>query len=145
MRDYTREELLALTPEVYLEEGYLDADGALRRELLSDYATAAATQLLAAELSPQELALTVEGVRQVLPLHEGTPAERLHAAVEEALMVVARAIRQPNNAGMVGWLGQCASVVETEAELDGFIAHLRAVVQLYGLIAGAQPEASPPS
>jgi hypothetical protein len=142
MRDYTREELLQLTPEIYLAAGYVDAAGALRPEFLTDFATAAANQLVLAELSPQELALTYEGIRQILPQHDGDPAARLHAATEEALAVVARAIQQPNNEGMVDWLSKCASIVETAAELDGFMAHLQAVMRLYGLLAASLPDSS---
>jgi hypothetical protein len=143
MRDYTRDELLKLTPAVYLADGYLGTDnGKLRREFLGDFATAAATQLLAAGLSPQELAFTVEGIRQILPMHEGPPPDRLRATVEEALLVVARAIRQPSNEGMVKWLSECASVVETPAELDGFIAHIQAVMRLYALLVGSLPDSS---
>jgi len=68
MQARTRDDLLTLTPDVYLRDGYRDAAGAVRPALLSDCATAAATQLLAAEASPQELALTLEGVRQLLPV-----------------------------------------------------------------------------
>src|SRR5438034_430262 len=126
MRDLTRDDLLQLKPSAYLAEGYVDSRGELRREFLSDYATAAATQLMAGELSPQELAFTVEGIRLVLPQHEGPPQERLRAALEECLLVVARAIRQENNQGLVEWLSQCASAVESDADLKGFLAHVQA-------------------
>ena len=143
MREYTREELMGLTAERYLAEGFLDAAGEVRPELLGDYATAAATQLLAAELSPQELAFTVEAIRLLLPQHEDeAPADRLHASLEEALLTVARAIQQPNNGGMVHWLSECAAAVGTPAELDGFMEHLQAVMRLYALVAASQPDSS---
>ena len=44
MRTYTREELLALTPQIYLSEGYLDRMGRPHPELAADFATAAACQ-----------------------------------------------------------------------------------------------------
>lgn len=111
MRAFTRAEWLDLRPGIYLAEGYVGPDGALRPDFLSDYATAAATQLMADDLSPQELAFTVEGIRLVLPMHQGTPAERLAGAIDECLLVVARAIQQENNEGMVQWLSECASAV----------------------------------
>lgn len=140
MREYTRQQWIELTPAIYLAEGYLGSDGALRPDFLGDYATAAANQLLLAEVSPQELALTYEGIRQLLPMYEGTPGERLASAYEEALLVVARAIRQENNGGLVNWLNECAARVRTQAELDGFMAHVAAVMRLYGVLVAAMPD-----
>jgi len=136
MQARTRDDLLTLTPDVYLRDGYRDAAGAVRPALLSDCATAAATQLLAAEASPQELALTLEGVRQLLPVQDaiGTAA-RLGAALDEALQVVAGAIRQPNNAGLVRWIGACAAGVRTEADVDGFLRHVEAALRQHALLA----------
>ncbi len=91
----TRQDLLALPPERYLQDGYLGPDGLIRAAFLSHYATAASTQFLAAELSPQELALTAEAVRQVLPLEGGAPHDRAMAAAQEALGIVAHAIQHP--------------------------------------------------
>ena len=106
----TRDLMLRLTPEVYLARGYLDASGSLRRLLKGEVATAAAMQLMQAELSPQEFGLTVEGLRQLLPLHdEPTAPERLHATLQEAVEVVARIIQQPNNGGLVQWISACAT------------------------------------
>jgi len=140
MRDFTREQWLALKPEIYLADGFLDQTGALNNDFLSDYATAAAMQLLAAETSPQELAMTFEGLRLILPMHEGAAPVRLGAALDETLVVVARAMRQTNNEGMVNWLNQCASAVTTPAELDGFLAHVQTVMRLYGMMVAALPE-----
>ncbi len=142
MRAFTRQEWMDLRPEIYLADGYLDADGALRGDFLSDYATAAATQLMAAELSPQELAFAVEGLRQILPMHEGGPGDQLHAALDETLFVVARATQQTNNEGMVHWLSECAAAVGTAADLDGFMAHIQAVMRLYAILVVSQPDSS---
>lgn len=142
MHALTREDLLQLKPAIYLVGGYMDSEGKPRREFLSEYATAAATQLMAWDLSPQELALTVEGVRQILPMHHGAPLERLRAALDECLLVVARAIRQENNHGLVEWLSECASVVGTNADLDAFLAHIQAVMRLYALVVMSQPDSS---
>ena len=140
MREFTRQQWLELRPAIYLAEGYIGPDGALRPDFLGDYATAAANQLIAAELSPQELGLTYEGLRQLLPVHPGSPQQSLLGAFEETLLVVARAIRQENNGGLVNWLSECASVVTSQAELDGFMAHVRAVMRLYTIMAGAMPD-----
>lgn len=150
MPSLTRDDLLALTADRYCAGGYTGADGALRREFRAEYATAACTQFLAAELSPQELALTAEAVRQVLPLHDGPPGERANGAADEALSVVAHAIRQSNNEVLARWLKQCAVAVRTEADLQGFLAHLLATERQYALVAPlsqqalSQPASLPP-
>jgi hypothetical protein len=143
----TRDLMLRLTPEVYLARGYLDASGSLRRLLKGEVATAAAMQLMQAELSPQEFGLTVEGLRQLLPLHdEPTAPERLHATLQEAVEVVARIIQQPNNGGLVQWISACATAVTNEAELRGFMEHLDAVNRHYAvLVASSPPDPSPGS
>ena len=144
MRDYTSNELLALTPDRYLAHGYLDGNGALRPEIIGEYATAACTQLLAAECSPQELSLTVEAIVQVLPLQDQpTVPLRLADALEEALLVVSRAIQQGNNEGMVEWLIGCASAVQTEDDLQGFLQHMQVVNRQYALVAALLPSPSP--
>ena len=53
MRDYSREELLELSASRYLSGGFVDRSGKPLVELQTTYATAAATQFLDAELSPQ--------------------------------------------------------------------------------------------
>ncbi len=140
MQARTRDELLALTPDRYLREGYLDREGTLRPALLADYATAAATQLMAAEASPQELSLTLEGVRQLLPLQDGdAAAARLDAALDEALEVTSSAIQQPNNEGLAEWISACADGVRTEADLEAFLEHVEAVLRQHALLAAMLP------
>jgi hypothetical protein len=152
MRQYSRDELLALTPEHYLADGFLDAAGALRRELIGDAATAAATQLVAAGLSPQELAFTYEALRILLPRHaEGDARARIEAALGEALATVARMIRQPNNEGLVSWSRSCAAFVRRDAEIPAFLTHIQAVLRLHALIVNlpppdaAEPDGSSPA
>ena len=136
MPSMTREELLALTPDRYLAAGWTAPDGTPRRELVGIDATATSTRFLDAQLSPQELALPGEAVRQILP------KVRAHDAAMEALGLVAGAIRQPNNQVLARWLIDCADAVRTEADLAAFLAHLQATERQYGLIAGMS---SPPS
>ncbi len=140
MASFTRAELLALTPARYLADGYTTAEGAPRPQLMSEYATAASTRFLAAQLSPQELSLTAEAIRQVLPLHTGTTAARMHETLAEALAVVANAIRQPSNPALVDWLGQCTGVIRTPADLDAFLQHLLATERQYAMIAALTPD-----
>jgi hypothetical protein len=144
MPSYSREDLLALTPDRYLAAGFAQPDGSVRREFLADYATAAGTQFLAADLSPQELALTAEAVRQILPLRDGAPGSRARGSAAEALGVVAHAIQQPNNEVLAQWLTQCAAAVSTEADLQGFLAHLQAVERQYPLLVAFSPKVLPP-
>jgi len=142
MRSYTREDLLALTPSQYLADGYLDEAGRPRRELATDFATAAATQLLAAALPAQELAFTYEALRFVLPSHEGPPRERTRAAVDEALATTTRMTRQTNNEGLVRWLDDCVAAIRRPEDIDALLHHMQAVLRLYTVIA-AIPEPEP--
>ena len=103
MRGYSHAELLALTPDSYLEAGF---DGP---ELTGTHATAAAYQLLDGEVAPQELSFTATALDQVLGLHEGAPADRLAAALPEALALVERMIGQSNNERLLEWLWECAN------------------------------------
>ena len=139
LQDYSRADLLALTPDRYLADGYCDVSGAVRPELTGEYATAAATQLRRAEASPQEVSLTAEAVRQLLPLHMASSQDRLVAALEEALTLVARTLQQGNNEGLVNWLSGCAAAVRRQADIDGFLAHLQAVERQYAILAALQP------
>src|SRR6185369_11807580 len=106
IRDYTRAELLALTPGKYLANGFVDKKGKPVPELQNTYATAASTQLLAGDLSPQELAFTYEALKQTLSLHEGAPDKKAKAALDEALETVRGMIKQPNNPGLTKWINQ---------------------------------------
>ena len=142
MREFTRQQWLDLKPEIYLADGYIDQNGQLRTDFLADYTTAATTQLLAREVAPQELAFTFEAIRLLLPEQEGPPPERLYHAMKEALQVVARAIRQENNGGLVNWLNDCAAAVRNQADLDGFLAHVRAVMRRYAITAAVAPDGS---
>ncbi len=140
MRTLSRPDWLALLPELYLANGYLDEAGVPRPDFLGDYATAAANQLLVAEASPQEVSLTVEGLRLLVPLQNGTPGARLAAAIDECLLVVARAIRQENNGELVKWLSLCAAAVTTEADLKAFLAYVTATMRLYAMLVATLPD-----
>jgi len=131
---WDRSELLALTPLVYLRNGLRDEAGQLRPELQGVCATAAATQLEEAEASPQEVAATLEALRQVLPLHRGKPRKRLSAACAEALETVSMMYAKANNRGIVTWLDQCSTAVKTEDDINAFVDHFTAVVRQYGVI-----------
>ena len=135
MRSYTRGELLALTPSHYLAGGYLDESGQRRGELASDYATAAATQMLAAELPAQELAFTYEALRAILPMHDGPPTEHARAATAEALSLVTQMTRQTNNEGLVRWLDELVAAIRRPEDISAMMQHIQAVLRLYTVIA----------
>jgi tryptophan 2,3-dioxygenase len=147
MREMSRADYLALTPELYLAEGFRGPDGRVRPALLGENAMAAATQLADAQASPQELAFTYEAIRALLPLHDHEPdaAARLQAALAEALATVARMIRQPNNEGILTWSRTCAGSVREAADIDALLAHIQAVLRLLELIAQAEPPDEPAS
>lgn len=140
MRDYTRQELLELSASRYLSDGFIDPRGKPFAALQTTFATAAATQFLDAQLSPQELAFTYEALKQVLPLHAGIPSARLREAIAEALEVVRAMVKQPNNARLKQWLGECSTYVKTKADLEVFLEHFMAVLRQYTVIvAGVSP------
>src|SRR5262245_31732062 len=138
LRDYTRKDLLALTPAKYLAKGFVDANGKLRPELQNTAATAAGTQLLEGQLSPQELAFTYEALRQSLSLHQGPPPKRVAAALDEALETVRGMIRQPNNIALTKWIKECAASIKNASDIDAFLAHILAVLRQYGVIVASQ-------
>lgn len=132
----TREDMLEQTPDRYLADGFLDGSGQVRPELLGEYAMAAAVQLLEAELSPQELAFTLEAMKYTLPMAEGEPPPvQAMEALLEALTTVGRMIRQPNNEGLVRWSRDCAAHVRQAADIPAWLAHMGAVLKRLGLLA----------
>jgi hypothetical protein len=139
-RDLTHAELLELTPLEYLKAGYRGADGKIRPELLSTYATAACTQLEAAQASPQELSTTRESLRQVLPWHKEpvSATQRMAEALEEALSTTASLLGKENNPGIFEWTNRCAGAVRTKEDIDAFLAHFQAVVRQYAVIIGVK-------
>ncbi len=137
----TDADLLALTPEHYLARGYQargyqDPSGAPWPELRGAYVTAATIQLRQGELSPQELGLTTDAIVQIGQL---APDATLNATITEALALVARAIRQANNAALVHWLHTCADKVRTAQDRRAFLAHLQAVNRRYALVVSLRP------
>src|SRR5260221_6951450 len=138
IRDYSRAELLDLTPANYLANGFADGKGKPLPELQNTYATAAAMQLLAAELSPQELAFSYEALKHALPLHDRPAPEKARAALDEALETVRGMIKQPNNPGLTKWINQCATSVKSPADLEALLAHMLAVLRLYSVMVGSR-------
>lgn len=132
--DLTKAELLSMTPKVYLKDGFRDRDGRTRTALVSTSATAVATQMEAAEVSPQELSATLEALRQALPWHKGPVATAFPEAVEEALDLVSSMYGKDNNPGIVNWLDECTSFVVQPADIEDFLSHFMAVVRQYGAI-----------
>src|SRR4051794_13383122 len=101
--DLDRAALLAMTPAIYLAQGYRDAGGRPHPQLRSTWATAASTQLEQTETSPDELGATLAALEEVLPLHDGSAAERIAGASEEALLTVASLLEKENNPGIARW------------------------------------------
>ncbi len=139
MREMSREDMLALTPDRYLAAGWIDPSGRPRPELLTDDAVAAATQLQQGEVSPQELAYLLEALRQIMPLHDGAPRQRIASALEEALETVGRMIRQQNNEGLVRWALACAMTVRQTEDIDAMLRHMEAVLRHYAVLATLPP------
>ena len=139
MREYTKADLLALTPARYLAAGFVDGRGKPLTGLQAEFATAAATQLLVAELSPQELNYTYEALRQSLVVQGGAPPQKIHAAVQESLQTVGRMIQQPNNPGLAGWMHDCEARVKKAADIEAFLVHFLAVLRQYSVFVASLP------
>src|SRR4051794_18798855 len=114
--------MLSVTPADYLKDGFYNESGTLRPELTGMKAFAIASQFSQALTPPQEVTLTLEGLRQVLPLHAGEQAEQFAGSVTETLEMVARILGQANNARLKSWLNDCAPFVKTEADIEGFLS-----------------------
>jgi len=131
----TREQFLSLTPDVYLGDGLADSKGDIRPQLLGEYATAAVEQLLAGHLRLDELEATYQALVQTLPLHQGQTPERFLAAYNEALEIASMMMGgRENNEALLKWLHSCAPSVETEKDLEAFMAHFLAVFRQYAAI-----------
>ena len=139
-REYSKAELLSLTPGRYLKDGFLDDKGMPNPSLQTGYATAAATQLLAAGLSPQEFSFTYEALRQSLALQEGPAPKQARAALDEALETVRGMIRQTNNPGLTKWIIECVAAVTKMADIDALLLHCLAVLRQYSIIAASRPQ-----
>lgn len=139
MQDLTRTDLLQITPARYLKAGYVTGGGKPRALLTSIFATAVGTQLLEAELAPQELAYTAEAIRQLLPVCAGAPGPRLASAIRQSRPVLQRMLGQSCNQGLATWLDACAGRVIETADLVAFLAHLLAVQRQYALMASITP------
>ena len=131
----------AVTPSVYLKQGFFAAPGKLRPELTGLAAFGTAQRLERAAASPDELAATFEALKQVLPARTEAPAKKFAAAVEEALALVGRMLNIPNNIMIAGWLRECAPFVKTPADLAACLEHFQAVTLQYTtLLAVKQPK-----
>ena len=131
----SREELLALTPDKYLADGYLDGALHPRPELRTEWATAAATQLADDAVAVQELAFTYEALRAILPQTRGAAPTRADSALDGSLAAVARLIAQDNNEGLVVWLEDCVAAVRRDEDLDALLQHVLAVLRRYSVTA----------
>lgn len=139
----SRQELLALTPARYLANGWVTPDGSPLAYLAGVCALAAAAQLEAARVAPQEVGTTYEAFRRVLPYYAEDPVGRLPMAAQEALELVASLLGQTNNPGLLAWLEPCVLAVKSENDLRAFMLHLNAVRQQYAALiaAGSQRRA----
>jgi hypothetical protein len=126
---YSREELLALKPTQYLAGGFRDATGKPRHELRGLYATAAAVQLGAHQVVPQEMRVTYEAWKQALPDHEGPPRERARAALFEAFEIARAVMTRDNDPHLVNWLMECVEQVNAEEDIPVLLEHFLAATK----------------
>ncbi|MDB6122858.1 MAG: hypothetical protein JWQ71_1851 [Pedosphaera sp.] len=134
-----------LKPADYLAKGFFVAPKKIQPELTGTYAFAAASQLERAEASPDELAATLEALKQILPTQSGDDAARkFGAAVQEALALVERMLNISNNIAIEGWLRECAKYVKTPEDIDAFLQHFQAVLLQYTALIGVKHTGNTP-
>jgi hypothetical protein len=105
----TRTQLLALTPQRYLANGYRDARGLARAELTTEWAIAAVEQLRAAGITAAALDPIV------------ATAARTHSVTPGAPPAAAKLIRE------------CLAQIKSDADWPPFAQHLAAVLALLAL------------
>jgi hypothetical protein len=148
----SRQQLLAVRPSDYLKNGFVDGAGAPQPALLGMTPFAVATQLVQGEASPQETAITLQAIREVLPDHAASPpGERLEGAVNEALPLVAGMLGISNNIVLAGWIAQCLPFVKTDQDISAFLEHFQTVLLQHNALVMVNnigpdgPEAPPPA
>ena len=129
MTTLTRDDLLRLTPAEYLRDGFRGPDGAPYRPLRGLWATAAANQLIAAGVPPQELAAYFEAIRQTIDLYAEPLPGRLYASMKEAGQIVSNMYNKDINAGLVYWALECARRVRDADDYAAFMNHGKSVIR----------------
>jgi hypothetical protein len=130
----TRDDYLAMTPAVYLAAGFRDDAGNPRPELTGIWATAGATQL--EPLTSNEVATTLLGLSQTLPLHDkGTPSERYRDAVAEAQELTIGVLNKAPSPELRRWLTAFIPYVRTDQDLQDLCAHLAVTACQHSLFA----------
>ncbi len=130
----TREQYLSMIPATFLADGFRDAEGNLRPEVGSIWATAGAVQM--ETIAPRIVSTMVEALKQTLPLHEGAPAARYRTACEEAAEVAGGILGKPAPAELVAWLARYASSIHSEADLQDLLHHLTETARQHALFSG---------
>jgi hypothetical protein len=132
--DLSREQLLARRATDYLAQGLCDEAGQLHAELTGLGAFAVSTQFDETAVSPQELAFTLEMLKQVLDMSEGdgqAANARFTAARQDTLEHVSRLLTQPNHIAVLGWIQECTPFIQTEADIQAFVKFFQSVLQQY--------------
>jgi hypothetical protein len=130
----TKDQYLSMTPDHYLAQGFRDSSNAPRPELTSIWATAGATQLQATP--PRQLGTIVAALREVLPLHAGSPAQRYLSACHEAMEVVQGVLLAPVHPKLAQWLTSFTPMLRNDTDLQDLLTHVTAVARQHALFEG---------
>jgi hypothetical protein len=130
----TKDQYLSMTPDHYLAQGFRDASNKPRPELTLIWATAGATQL--EDVPPRQLGTIAAALREVLPLHEGTPTERYGMACQEAMEVTQGVLLAPVHPKLSQWLARFTPVLRSNNDLQDLLTHVTAVARQHALFAG---------
>ncbi|MEL7472107.1 MAG: hypothetical protein AAGK04_02230 [Planctomycetota bacterium] len=130
------EEIAAMRPLAYLRgQGPLDDSGQPREDLAGAFTSAACLAFESGGLSPQELALVYESLKQCMPLAiADTASQRFQTGVDHAFNIVAGFIGQEINDALQDWIQEWFPLIESDACTDAFMVHMSAALSQYALI-----------
>lgn len=121
-------------PERYLANGWFGSDGGLNGDATGWWATAAAEQLLAGQVSPTELETTFAAFMQLRQYYKVVEPLDSEALATESLQLVEGILGQANNPALVSWIEPCIKSVKDLNDLNAFLTHFRSVVLQYAVI-----------
>lgn len=134
----TRDRLADMRPLNFMRgQGPTTDEGKPRTDLGGAFASAACVTFEQGELAPQELGTTYEAIKQCLQISEvKDPGARFRAAVDHALDVIGELLQKEPNDELVDWIYDWFPLIDSDAAIEGFHQHMRAVVTQYTVIAG---------
>ena len=87
------------------------------------------------EVAPQEFETFVEALRRFIPEQEtGTPAQRVAAATDDALDLVARILNKEPKPEIENWVMEFIPFIESDEGAQAVLSHLQSTLALYTVV-----------